>query len=207
MKKILIVLAVFALTANVFGQDENPDKINYGNRIGPGTILLSGGVSYEKALNDLKTFEATFGVQLALSKRFALGLGFGYQTQKIDYGASMNEKAKEFFVIPGFSIFGNIKYGWLQPYVDFAVPIGFASYDAYTNYGEIQNIKATSVSGVISPGLNIYLSKKLALTTSLGLIRYTSVKEENADKGKSSFGISFSPANLSVGLVFVIGAK
>lgn len=205
MKKLILVFAFFAFTTTVFGQDENPERINYGNRIGPGTVLLSGGVSYEKSFSDDKNFNATFGGQFALSKRFAFDLGFGYQTKKAGHSTTMNEKV--FFVIPGFTIFGNIKYGWLQPHVDVTVPVGFATYDLNTTYGEFREVRATSVSGVISPGLNIYLSKKIALSTSLGLIRYTSTKEENAEEADTSFGISFSPLDLSLGLVFVLGAK
>lgn len=208
MKKLFLILAAVTLTAYVYGQDEKPDQINYGDRIGQGTVLLSGSFSYDKSFSDNETINLVVGGEFALSKRFALGLGFGYLSENYNYPQqSSHDKVKQFFVVPGFTLYGNISFGWLQPTISVAVPIGSGT-QTLTNYmGEVIESKSNSVSAALSPGLNIYLSRKLALTASLGLINYTSIKYENVEEKDSSFGIGFTPSDLSFGLLFILGAK
>jgi len=207
MEKLFLICAAFMFTGHVFGQNENPERINYGDRIGPGTVLLSGSFSYEKDFSDAETTSFIIGGEFAMSKRVAFALGFGYVSEQHKYSSVYYDNVKQFLVVPGFTLYGNISYGWLQPTFSFAVPIGFGTHEGTNMMGEIFEKKSTSVSGMLSPGLNIYLSRSLALTASLGLINYTSIKYEDVDEKDTSFGIGLSPADLSLGLLFVFGAK
>lgn len=196
------------LVHSAFGQEESAERINYGNRIGLGTVFISGTVQFEKDLTDNESLTLALGAEFALNKRMAVALGFGYVNE--DYFNTffnVHDVRREFTVIPGFTLYGNIRYGWLQPTLGFRLPIGFGSQVGTTSLGSTEReTSSTSISGVISPGLNIYLSKKIALTASFGVIRYTALKQDRLDDKKTSFGIGLSPSDLSFGLLFVLGS-
>lgn len=203
MKKLLLSTILLVFTSSLIAQDETPKNINYGNRIDKGTVLLSGAVSYDKTFAGVEKFTSTVGGQFALSERFALGIGFGLQTQNKHFDPvqfKFKGKEKTFSIAPGFTLFGKVGFGWLQPYLDVAIPIGFSTREK----GVADEIRTTSFSGVLSPGLNIYLSRKLALTASLGLISYSAKKEKDKNGIDDAVHIGLSPADLSLGLVFIL---
>ena len=203
-------MACILVTA-VSAQTESSEKINYGNRITKGTVLLTGDINFSNSSNDSNEsneFNLNFGADFALSNRFALGLGVGYRKNKFIYNkdtpSEYESESDAFTIAPAFTVFGDVNFGWLQPTATLAIPISFgessnnsgATYTQYTVYG-----------GVISGGLNIYLSRKLALTASLGLISYNQTSYEDSDDTDNRFSIGFSPDRLNFGLLFLLGSE
>ncbi|NEN23254.1 porin family protein [Cryomorpha ignava] len=211
MKNIFTLLIACMLAVTVSAQTEGSEKINYGNRITKGTVLLTGDVNFANASNDFSEsneFSLNFGADFALSKRFAIGLGVGYEKSKFTFNKDTPSEGESemdaFTIAPAFTLFGDVNFGWLQPTATLAIPISFG--ERNNNSGE-SDLRYTAFGGLVSGGFNIYLSRKLALTASLGLVSYSQTSYEDSDDTDNRFSIGFGTNNLNFGLLFLLGSE
>ncbi len=186
-----------------FCASETPEKINYGNRIDKGVVLLTGGISFNKDVDKSTSFDIQVGPQFAVSKHFSLNLGFEYQTEKtlnyIVLSGKDEYTTTTFSIIPGCTVFGNVSFGWLQPYVEIGIPIGFLS-DSQDNH-------ATGVGAGLNPGLNIYLSRKIAFSASIGLLQYSQVKYKDTEEKDNTVRLGLTPNDIQLGLIWILGGN
>ena len=211
MKKIFSFLMACILVTAVSAQTETSEKINYGNRITKGTVLLTGDINFSSTSNNFSG-NSEFGINLradlALSKRYALGLGVGYFTNRyiISKNTTSETEAQNdaLSIVPAFTIFGNVLFGWLQPTAKLSIPISFGGGQEIPGQSDKQ---FTSYGGILSGGLNIYLTRKLALKASLGLISYSQTSYEDLDDTDNRFSIGLSPNRLNFGLLYLLKSE
>lgn len=206
MKNNLTLLCAVLFAAGAWAQTPDSTRINYGNRIIEGTVLLGGGFNFSNSSNDNyeeKISIVSLSFTYALGQRFGLGVGIGYSSTNYTFGIdSPNESEQNnnlFYIAPAFTTFGRVHWGWLQPSATISVPFSFGE-----NY---RDQHTTSIGGALSAGLNIYLSKKLALNGSLGILSYSDTKVKDEDGSQIDFQFGFAPANLNIGLIFVFGGE
>lgn len=206
MKKIFLIITSLVLTTSLFAQEETAGKINYGNRISKGVVLLNTGVSFQNndsPLSQSKTFLFQIGSQFGISKHFTIDFSALYQNESYELNniiASSKKNDKIFGIIPGATVFGNVGFGWLQPYLSIGIPIGFGT--------DVANDHYKTFGGLLSPGLNVYLSKRLALTANMGMISYQEViYKDSEEPAQKSTEFSFTPNDLRFGLTFIFGAE
>lgn len=193
-------------TTVLFAQQETVEKINYGNRISKGVVLLNTGFSFKNTnepLSNSKSLLFQLGTQFAVSKHFTIDMSVAYQNQSYERKSiptTSKKSDKIFGIIPGVSVFGNLSFGWLQPYLTLGVPIGFGTDvfdDHYKTFGVL-----------LSPGLNVYLSKRLALTASMGLVSYQKATyKDSTEPSQKMTEFSFTPNDLRFGLTFLFGTE
>ena len=205
MKNIITLLFAFIFVSGAWAQTEET-PINYGNRITNGTVLLGGGFNFyntSTSSNEDKGSFVSISFIGALSERFGIGVGIGYSSTNtkfgIDTGYEQEDKINIFTIAPAFTTFGKVHFGWLQPMVTIAAPIDFAK--------NSKDERITRFGGTLSAGLNIYISKKLALNGSLGFLSYSSAKVKDSDTSYDEFNFGFSASQLNLGLIFVLGGE
>jgi hypothetical protein len=200
--KNLIVILFISCTTLLNAQDAQVEPINYGNRIQKGTILLTGSMGYNR-ISQGDESNSSFFVDIAgiyaLSERVGVGIFTGYSSGGL--GAFMFESFSvddAFQVGPMLRVFGNTHWGWLQPFGELRVPLGFASTNLY-DY--------TSIGANIRPGVTVFLSRTIALEASLGVLGYNSISRDGEDDNYDSFDFGFDMNNLRFGMVFLMGAR
>lgn len=209
MKKITFTIFAIALSISLFAQQPSNKEDTPQRSISKGAVLLSGSFSSknnEKRNEIEKNLLVTFSTGIALSNHFTFNFEIGYQ--KDSYSTPLSQIGKGFpsyssqtlLIVPGMTVYGNVSFGWLQPNLSIGIPIGMVT--------AINDDKFSTLGVALSPGLNIYLSNRLALSASMGLITFQKIDEgsNKTNVGRwNEFG--FTPNDLSLGLIFIFGAK
>ncbi len=210
---ILIFCAALSSAQNISSgsiaqQDGNLGE-NSGNRIRKGTLLTSGNFQYHLLNSDLtkySSFNIGASALVAVSPRFGIGFTAGYKSEntKFESGSlTVNSTFNNFSIGPAFRAFGRTYWGWLQPFGQMDIPVSFGK------SGSGQGKTKLSSFGVgVRPGLTAYLSRRLALETSLGMVEYVSNRSASgpAKSQTSNFNIGLGFNNVQFGLVFLFNS-
>jgi len=217
MKNTFLIILIFCaalssaqnISSGSIAQQDSSLGENSGNRIRKGTLLTNGNFQYRRLNSDLTKFSsAHIGVSalVALSPRFGIGFTAGYRSEdtKFESGSlTVNSTLDNVSIGPALRIFGNTYWGWLQPFGQMDIPIGFGK------SGSGQGKTKFSSFGVgIRPGLTAFISKRLALETSLGMIEYVSTMSSSGplESQTSNFNMGLGFNNVQFGLVFLFNS-
>ena len=204
MKKVL--LSAVALLAFGFANAQE-EKSNGG--FSKGDIFISGSVGYTtEKQEDLKvnSYVVAPKVGYFINENIALGLGLGLGNGKVEFDG---ETAAENKTVE-FSAYGRyyLKTSKFAPFAELNVNYGTTSSefvgtlsggDLAPAFGSGNDINTFSIN--IAPGFNYFVSEKLALETSVGLLGYSSSKEDvdGAEAiNKFELGLDFASINFGV---------
>ena len=201
MKKLMLTAAaVFA-----FGFANAQEG---GNGFSKGSMFLSGTATISNEKNeDLKVNEFTvalkFGYFVDSNIAIGLGLGFGNGEVKSD-GETVAEND-----VTSFGAFGRyyVKTTGFAPFAELNVNYSTTSTEyveflgELTPFGSGNDVNTLSVN--LAPGFNYFISDSFALETSVGVLGYSSSKEDvdGAEAtNKLKLGLDFS--NINFGLIY-----
>ena len=201
MKKIILsVAAIFA-----FGFANAQDKAA-SEGFAKGDVFISGsvGISSSKT-GDSKENNLSFSPRAAyfVDDNIALGLAIGYETQKIDAGASATNTQTSFgafgryYVTPSskFSLFAQLGVDITSNNSEFEV-----EFDGTVNAVDTES-KGFNIG--FAPGFHYFVSDKFALETSIGVLGYSS--DDNGGNGAektNTFDLGLDFSNVMFGLTY-----
>ncbi|MBM6500593.1 outer membrane protein [Flavobacterium macrobrachii] len=201
MKKIILsVAAIFA-----FGFANAQDKAA-SEGFAKGDVFISGsvGISSSKT-GDSKENNLSFSPRAAyfVDDNIALGLAIGYETQKIDDGASATNTQTSFgafgryYVTPSskFSLFAQLGVDITSNNSEFEVEL-----DGTVNAVDTES-KGFNIG--FAPGFHYFVSDKFALETSIGVLGYSS--DDNGGNGvdkTNTFDLGLDFSNVMFGLTY-----
>lgn len=201
MKKIILsVAAIFA-----FGFANAQDKAA-SEGFAKGDVFISGsvGISSSKT-GDFKENNLSFSPRAAyfVDDNIALGLAIGYETQKIDAGASATNTQTSFgafgryYVTPSskFSLFAQLGVDITSNDFEFGVD---SDGDLIALDGESKGFNVG-----FAPGFHYFVSDKFALETSIGVLGYSS--DDNGGNGAdktNTFALGLDFSNVMFGLTY-----
>ena len=202
MKKVL--LSAVALLAFGFANAQEEEKGNGG--FSKGSIFMSGtvGLSSEKQ-DDVKVNEFTVAPKVGyfVTENIALGLGLGLGSGKIDVDGDTQAENKT----TSFEAFGRyyLKTSKFAPFAELSVGYATTSTE-YTRFlGELipfgtgEDVNTFSIG--LAPGFNYFVSDNFALETSVGILGYSSSKEDvdGAEAtNKFELGLDFTSINFGI---------
>lgn len=165
-----------------------------------GDLFLSGSVGYgsDEDFNGDKTNEFNVSPKAGyfVTNNIAVGLSLGYTNGKTEQDGEADTKTNEFnvgafgryYFTPAsqFSIFGElgVGYGTLKQEQGDAE----AKYNGF-NVG-------------LAPGVSYFISKNFALEATVGLLGYTSVKNDDTDAKADSFDLGLNLGDINFGIVY-----
>ncbi len=201
MKKIILtVAAVFA-----FGAANAQDKTT-SEGFAKGDVFVSGAVGLSSSkTGDFKANTLSFSPRAAyfVDNNIAVGLAIGYETQKIDAGASATNTQTSFgafgryYVTPSskFSLFAQLGVDFTSNDFEFGVD----------SEGDLVALdgKTKGFNIGVAPGFHYFVSDKFALETSVGLVGYSS--NDNGGNGAdktNTFDLGLNFNNIMFGLTY-----
>jgi hypothetical protein len=203
MKKLLLTaIAVFAFSfANA---QESAESSAEG--FSKGDVMLSGSINFgTRSQGDIKNngFEISPKVGYFITDHIVGGISLGYASAKSEAGP-LNPTQKintlsygvfgRYYTTPAkqFSFFGEINAN------------AFSSKNKTTNdfpNPSLEN-KMTGFQVGISPGISYFVSKHLALETSIGLLQYSNENPDGTADSRNSFDVGLNLSNINLGLVY-----
>lgn len=203
MKKLLLTaIAVFAF--GFANAQESTESSNGG--FSKGDVMLSGGIGFgSRSQGDIKDngFQVSPKVGYFITDHIVGGISLGYATLKsesnglnptrnlntISYGVF-----GRYYTTPAkqFSFFGEIHAN------------AFSSKTKITNnFPDFpQERKVTGFQVGIAPGISYFVSKHLALETSIGLLEYSNENPDGPADSRNSIDVGLNLSNVNLGLVY-----
>ncbi|UGS22968.1 outer membrane beta-barrel protein [Flavobacterium channae] len=204
MKKVL--LSAVALLAFGFANAQEEEKGNGG--FSKGSIFMSGtvGFSSEKQ-DDVKVNEFTVAPKVGyfVTENIALGLGLGLGSGKVDEDGDTAAENKT----TSFGAFGRyyLKTSKFAPFAELNVNYATTSTEyvefmgGLTPFGSGEDVNTFSIN--LAPGFNYFVSDNFALETSVGILGYSSSKEDvSGAEAKNKFQLGLDFASINFGLVY-----
>lgn len=201
MKKVILS----ALAVMTFGFANAQDKTD-SEGFSKGDVFVSGsiGISSSKT-GDFKENTFSFSPRAAyfIDDNIALGLALGYETQKIEAGASATNTQTSFgafgryYITPAskFSLFGQLGVDFTSNDFEFGVD---SDGDLVVLDGESKGFNVA-----FAPGFNYFVSDKFAIETSIGVLGYSS--DDNGGNGAektNTFALGLDFSNVMFGLTY-----
>lgn len=193
MKKVLFLIFVTTFSSAIYSQStvEGFSK---------GSLFAGGQVSFSSEKfdeNEARGFSFNPRIGYFLSNNLAVGVNVGFATSKEEQGVVI----KSDFSSTSFGVFGRY---YFTPANKFSVfgNLG-ANYSTTTNKTLNPDLKINGFGVSLSPGINYFISKKIAIETSIGLLSYSTSKPDiDGAESTNSFDFNLGLDNLSFGLIF-----
>ena len=201
MKKVL--LAALLLIGGFLYAQEN-EEIGFKK----GDFFISGNVEFltaEESNNDLNTSSFTIlpSIGYLVSNHFALGIQLGYNNTSNDVATNLGtvDISSNTFIAGAFARY------YFNPTRKFSFTITGAVRYSNTNSEQIDFLNANTTQDLninsfgisIAPGIQYFLSRAFAITSSVGLISYGN---QSGDIDSSSFIVRLNPSNINFGLLY-----
>ncbi|MBX2939263.1 MAG: porin family protein [Ferruginibacter sp.] len=191
MKKSIILLALVMMTGASFAQNEGFSK---------GSIFATGSIGFaSEKFDEDKATAFTFNPKVGyfVSPKIAVGLNLGFTTAKEDDGFS--EMKINTFNLGAFGRY------YFTPANKFSIFLNLGV--DYVNYKEeetgFEDYIENGFSVAFSPGFNYFLTKRLALETSMGLLGFSSMKPDfDGAEATTNFAFVAGISNINFGLVY-----
>jgi len=189
----VLVLSVFTITA----QEKEAEK-----GFAVKDIYISGTLNYRNFSESNTSSESTVlsvspSLGYFVSEHIALELGLTVGTNE-NFGNFGNSEASTFGVEVGGKYF-------FTPNNRFSFTAGANIFYRRTS-NESSGVEQPSINSYgfeIAPGLNYFISKKFALTTSIGMLSYTNSKsEQDGANAFNTFDINLDFSNINLGLLY-----
>lgn len=230
MKKIVLLIVLFVF--NVSFSQTNNDEENEFNGFSKGDFALTGTISFN-SLNiggDTKNNKLAINPQASyfISDNISVGISVGYSLENRDeyvvyplnsttgFSSTVAEaEVKTTTMYPSifsryyftpknkFSLFTGISFSYLA--IKYEATNSSSVFD--TQFPNIltssYNIKRKGVSTSFMPGINYFISDNFALDASIGLVSYSSIKDDvDGAEATNTFDIGFDFSNINLGLVY-----
>lgn len=206
MKKVLF--SAVALLAFGFANAQEEEKGNEG--FSKGSIFISGTVGFgSEKQDDVKVNEFTVAPKVGyfVSENIALGLGLGLGSGKVDVDGDTAAENKT----TSFGAFGRyyLKTSKFAPFAELNVNYATTSTEYMGTIvsgdlapvGSGEDVNTFSVN--LAPGFNYFVSENFALETSVGILGYSSSKEDvDGAEAVSKFELGLDFASVNFGLVY-----
>ena len=200
MKKLMLTAA--AVFAFGFANAQEGKGFSKGSMFLSGTATISNEKSDDFKVNEF-TIAPKFGYFVDSNIAIGLGLGFGNGEVKSD-GETVAEND-----VTSFGAFGRyyVKTTGFAPFAELNVNYSTTSTEyveflgELTPFGSGNDVNTLSVN--LAPGFNYFISDSFALETSVGVLGYSSSKEDvdGAEAtNKLKLGLDFS--NINFGLIY-----
>jgi outer membrane protein len=207
MKKVLF--SAVALLAFGFANAQE-EAATPAEGFSKGSIFLSGTVGYSSEKQDdlkVNSYVVAPRVGYFINEKIALGLGLGFGNGKVEFDG---ETAAENKTVE-FSAFGRyyLKTAKFAPFAELNVNYGTTSYEFMGTiaggdlapFGSGEDVNTFSVN--VAPGFNYFVSERFALETSVGILGYSSSKEDvDGAEAVNKFELGLDFASINFGLLY-----
>lgn len=208
MKKVLF--SAVALLAFGFANAQEEVAATAAEGFAKGSIFLSGTVGYSsESQDDLKvnSYVVAPKVGYFVTENIALGLGLGFGNGKVDVDGDTAAENKTV----EFGAFGRyyLKTSKFAPFAELNVNYGTTSYEFMGTiaggdlapFGSGEDVNTFSVK--VAPGFNYFVSENFALETSVGILGYSSSKEDvDGAEAVNKFELGLDFASINFGLLY-----
>ncbi len=192
MRKSLLLIAAVFISTLAFAQ------------IQKGDIQLTGTFNLTKtdAGNSVETsgFQFSPRAGLFLNDHTSIGIALGYSSNKQE--ANTNEQKVGLFTFGAYARFYKPVVDKLYFFLEPSVTLGSGTVKTTGN----PDIDTNTFAIALQPGINYFLSDKLALEATVGRLFYSRNKAEGSGNSteQDSYGLDFSPSNISFGISFFL---
>lgn len=193
------------------------------------TAYLSGSIGYSKTEhkdvnNKQEKFNVLPTVGYFVGTNLAVGLGIGYQTEKVTNIVSSNASSSTTAVstgevkMPAFVVAPFVRKYWtlgdkLYIFGQLAVPMQFGKKETATSVvisgstnstnSTSTEIKYTQIGVTVKPGLDYFFNKNWSIEATIGEFGYNNFKPKDGNaKNDYTFGLNLSSINFGVKYVF-----
>ncbi|HRN92814.1 MAG TPA: outer membrane beta-barrel protein [Ferruginibacter sp.] len=200
MKKLLLMLPILAITGIASAQTEGFSK---------GSIFASGNVGFSSqkepaGTDDDKTTSFTFNPRIGyfITSNIALGVNLGISSSKFT-----DNDSEDKYTMTTFGAFGRYYFTPANKFSMF-LNLGFdyqSSKNVFKQDGVPDDVESKENGfGIgLAPGFNYFISKRLALESSIGILGFSSMKPDvDGAKATTNFSLFGGMSDISVGLVF-----
>lgn len=192
--KIIISSFLLLLSIVANAQNESVDVLSKGTNFIGGSMSLDYNTSTNEADGQSSTSKNTgFGIGPVAGKyirenlAIGLGLGYGFSKYKNEYYDNSENESKSqyvsvnFFLRKNFKIIPNLFF-----YIEASSSLSFGFNKAIDNLENESKNNSYSLGLGGSPGLQIFLSKKLSLESSLGYVGYRFTRTDYKDSDSNT---------------------
>ncbi|MEO0037857.1 MAG: hypothetical protein RIQ59_1068 [Bacteroidota bacterium] len=200
MKKIVLtVAAVFVLSfANAQDKKESDEGFSKGDVFMSGSFNISNSKWASSGNYEESAFTFAPSLGYFVSENFALGLGLNLSNSSAKATSSSAESKTS---TVGLALMGRYYFTPSSKFSSFV----HGEFDYLTMTMDPGSLKANGYGFAIAPGFNYFVSKNLALETSIGMLSYASAKADVAGAQASTnfkLGLDFSKINFGLSYKF-----
>jgi hypothetical protein len=187
MKKVLFIASMALLSFNGFSQ------YSKGSMFASGMVGISSS-SQGDDKNSSFEFSPSFGYFLTDNIAVGASVGIGSNTAEVGSVKTTDEST--------FSFGGFARY-YTTPANNFSffANLGVAYASATDNIAP--KVKTTGFGLSVAPGVSYFLSKHIAMETSIGILNYSTAKSDvEGSKAKNDLNIGLGLSNVNFGFVY-----
>lgn len=200
MKKLLLMLPILAITGIASAQTEGFSK---------GSIFASGtlGFSSEKepdAFGEFKTTSFTFNPRVGyfLTSNIAIGLNLGITSGKSTFEPIVGNDSESKSTMTAVGAFGRYYFTPANKFSMF-LNLGFDYQSSKLEEDGEPDYKENGFGIGLAPGFNYFISKRLALESSIGILGFSSMKPDgDGAEATTNFSLFGGMNDIRVGLIF-----